>query len=418
MKILLSSYWPLPFAGGIWTYVSVLKQGLEGMGHHVEIFTCHPDEQQYYLLTDGRRLKKQQVRQLILPHVRRFCRQTLPQADALVHRLESERYGFEAAAAYFGLEEYDLIHAQDVISARALARVKPKHTPLVTTIHGSLPNEFLLHGSVRNQDSFSWQYLLTQEHVGATSGDLSIVPSNWMRRMLTDEFDVPPDRLNVIPYGLDTAAFAACVEGETNIRPPDRKKVIACAARLDKVKGHTYLLQALAFLKEQRNDWICWLIGDGHLRKMLEQETIRLGLQDHVLLLGNRDDVPALLKLADLFVLPSLQDNHPFAVMEAQLAGCPVISTRVGGIPEMIDHEKTGLLTEPADCQALHLAIARALEDNTLCRTLSQTAMLRCRERWSAERMIRATGQVYETVLARAEEATVAARASGEGTSE
>jgi glycosyltransferase involved in cell wall biosynthesis len=146
---------------------------------------------------------------------------------------------------------------------------------------------------------------------------------------------------------------------------PHNKTVIACAARLSEEKGHKYLLEALAKLKQERNDWVCWLMGDGKLREELEQQTKELNLEQQVLFMGKQQNVPALLKMVDICVLPSIQDNLPFAVMEAQLAGKPMIVTDAGGLPEMVQHQVNGLVAKAGDSESIYQNIKVMMDNKT-----------------------------------------------------
>lgn len=397
MRILLASFWGLPFTGGIWTYVKELRAALQRMGHDVEVFSSHPDEPSFHLLEQGVKMAKEEVRPHIRKRVDRFYRRLGIPPDPTVRHFEIERYCFEAAAAHFGLESYDLIHAQDTLSARALQRVKPDHVPLVATIHGALPNEFNLQGRIDCERSMRWQYLIAQDRLGAAAAAITITPSQWMREFYTSVIGVPPEQMTVIPYGLDIDAFACRMEELPSEQAPTGVTTMICPARYDRVKGHAVLLEALARLRQTRTDWVCWLAGDGGLRKRLQLQCDRLGLGAFVQFLGTRQDIPALLKQADFVVLPSLQDNLPFALMEAQLAGKAIISTHTGGIPEIVQHGQTGLLSAAGDVEGLRHHLEMFVSDASLRQRLSDNAAQLGRERWDAQAMIERTLQVYES---------------------
>ena len=94
------------------------------------------------------------------------------------------------------------------------------------------------------------------------------------------------------------------------------------------------LLESLAILKRMRNDWVCWIVGDGAMRGQLEEQAIRTGLQHEVLFLGQHDNVPGLLSQSDIFVHTCIQDNQPYSVMEAQMAGLPSVVSTAGDCPK------------------------------------------------------------------------------------
>jgi glycosyltransferase involved in cell wall biosynthesis len=180
---------------------------------------------------------------------------------------------------------------------------------------------------------------------------------------------------------------------------PNNKFILACTARLVPLKGHHFLLVSLAKLKRQRQDWVCWLIGEGPLRNQLQQQANRLGLGEHVKFLGNQKNVAALLKEADLFVFPSLQDNMPYAVMEAQLAGIPVVATDAGGIPEMIKNDETGLISPMKDSDSLYQNINRLMENTELRAFLANNAKNWAIDNWPIEKMIKNTIAVYQLAM-------------------
>lgn len=398
MRILLATYWYLPHVGGVSTYVYTLKRELERIGHEVDIFAHHPDMQKYYMPNNGRFLDKPKIKDLMYEKVLGYYNENLPQVDPWIRWREIERYSFETAATVFGLTKYDMIHTQDIISTRALWRVKAKRTPLIATIHGCLATEFLFSGEVKGKDTLPWYYVAAEEYYGATSSDITMVPTQWLKNLMVNEFNVPSNHITVVPYGMDIKSFKKRMNESSDLNPPSDKKVIACPARLVPVKGHEHLLNALAKLKQERNDWVCWLIGNGELLKKLERKSQKLNLEENVIFLGNRKDVPALLKQADIFVLPSLQDNQPFSVMEAQVAGKPVVVSDAGGIPEMVAHDSSGLISPAGQSDPLYYNLKRVLEDDVLRSRLAHNAKEWGLFQWSLDTMMARTLAVYETV--------------------
>lgn len=404
MKILIVSSWGLPHVGGVNTFVNQLKKGLEQTGHEVDIFCKTPDGQGYYFPNKSLFLRKSKLLPPISEKVTRYFDLHLPGLDPWILMSEIDRYCFEAAASYFGLHKYDLIHTQDIISTHAISRIKPHKTPLVATIHGCLAMEWFVNLKEmglpeQDQNSLLWHYSANREFIGGTSSDLTMIPSNWLKQTMSQGFTVPTEHLTIAPYGIDVDQFMQSMSLPTEILKPPDKKVIICPARLDIVKGHVHLLHALAKLKAERTDWVCWLVGNGQLEEELKRRTQLLGLDDHVLFLGGRGDVPALINQADLFVLPSVQDNQPYAVMEAQIAGKPVIVSNAGGIPEMVAHMLTGLVTQAGDSEQLYNHLKMALEDERLCQRLGGNAQLWARHYWSLPVMTARIVDVYQRVL-------------------
>ncbi|MGM0923593.1 MAG: glycosyltransferase family 4 protein [Bacillota bacterium] len=401
MKILLATYWYLPHVGGVSTHVYGLKRELEQLGHEVDVLAHHPDMQKYYMPNNGRFLEKPKVKDLIYEKVLGFYKENISQVDPWIRWREIERYSYEAAAAVFGLTKYDLIHSHDIVSTRALWRVKPKEVPLISTIHGCLATEHIISGEIKSRESLQWKYASAEEYYGSTSSNITIVPTKWLKELLVSDFNVPADHVTVIPYGMDIEKFMEQTEKFPKLERPTDKKIIICPARLVPVKGHEFLLDALAKLKQTRTDWLCWIIGDGETRKQLEHQAAQLNLADEVTFFGKREDVPSLLKQADIFVLPSLQDNQPFSVMEAQTAGKAVVVTDAGGIPEMVDNGKTGLLVASGESEPLFEKLEKLLEDDDLRNELAENAQKIAVEKWSLQTMMDNICEVYENIVRR-----------------
>ncbi len=399
MNILLCTYWYLPHVGGVDVYVRLLKDELERMGHRVDVLAHHPDMAHYYLAGGDRIVDKWRIKRIVYDRLTQFYQRHLPQVEPWVRYRDIERHCFEVAAAMFNLEQYDVIHTQDIVSTRALSRVKPASTPLVATIHGLLAREHVIAGDIVSEESLGWRYVAAEEFYGCTSANVTIVPTEWLRTEMT-HFAVPREQLTVIPYGMNIEAFER--RRALPLSAPAQKTgafTICCPARLVPVKGHRTLLDALRQLADDLS-WHCWFVGDGPLRPELRHAIEAFGLTRRVTLLGDRDDVPALLRQADLMVLPSLQDNLPFSIMEAQIAGTPIVASDAGGIPEMIRHEHTGLLFEAGNPAQLAACIRRMMDDPPLRGKLAQAGNLWAHAEWSdatlLERTLTAYGEAHK----------------------
>jgi glycosyltransferase involved in cell wall biosynthesis len=185
-------------------------------------------------------------------------------------------------------------------------------------------------------------------------------------------------RLKVVHCGVDFSEIPERLEG----REPGR---LCTVGRLDPIKGFDVLLDALGILRREGIEFACTLIGEGELRPPLEAQRARLGLQDLVAMPGAQPQevVRTTLENASIFVMPSVrtaqgnQDGIPVALMEAMASGAAVVSTRVSGIPELIEHEHSGLLVDPGDAEALATALRRLLQDDALRLGLGRAARAR-----------------------------------------
>jgi glycosyltransferase involved in cell wall biosynthesis len=194
---------------------------------------------------------------------------------------------------------------------------------------------------------------------------------------------------HVIYYGIDLSRFREASPALVRDGP-----VIGSVARLVPQKGHRFLLDAAPRILERHPRARFVLVGEGPARADIERQAHRAGIEEHVLLVGERADVPAWLASFDVFALPSLFEGLCYAVIEAQAAGVPVVATPVGGVREtVIDHE-TGLVVPRKDPVALADAICWVLEHPAAARALSLEARRRV-ERFSKERMVEETITLY-----------------------
>lgn len=396
MKILIATYWALPHVGGVWAYIQDLKSSLEKYGHEVDVFAKHPDGHSYYILNTGQRVEREIFTSIIAATVRSTY--AARHVDPWIIEQELDYCCFALAAAYFGLEKYDLIHTQDVISSRALWQIKPEYIRLISTIHGCLAAEYAASLNGNMPSPTIERYACAREYYGATSSNACIVPTHWLKNTL-HHYGVPMDHMEVIPYGMDIEQYKLRLGMGTTYIPPGGVHVISCPARLDKVKGHDSLLDALFKLKQIRSDWVCLFIGDGYLREELEAKTNRLGLNGHVIFMGSRNDVPGLLIKSDIVVLPSISDNHPFAIMEAQIARRPLVVSNAGGIPEMVQHERTGLMASAGNSDELLHWLLVMLHHPVYRGMLAENAYHWGMKEWSLETMFQRTTNAYGAVL-------------------
>lgn len=212
------------------------------------------------------------------------------------------------------------------------------------------------------------------------------------------------DRVRMIHHGIDVAQLRHASQ-----QPLDRDAWSAAApadprivtvANFDPFKGHRVLLEALRRLRRDLPVQ-CLLIGEGPARPALEARSQAMGLGDTVRFLGCRDDVPAILRGADLFVFPSLWEPLGIAVLEAMALAKPVIACAAGGIPEIITDGDNGLLTPPGNPEALAEAIKRLLTDRPLAAALSRRGQETVERRFDVRQMASAHEQWYEALLAR-----------------
>jgi len=398
MKILLATYWSIPHVGGVWTYMVQLKEKLESLGHEVDLLGYGEENSIIHIVNENRSIAKDQL----LPLVKAMMsEEDYPEiyANQLVSYTELQRNAYELGAAYLGLDKYDIIHAQDVISSACIKRIMPKDKVLVTSIHGSVTYEIRdqLNNIHRSPTSYiAKEYFDHLEQTGAMSAETAIVANNWLKDILTEEFAVPDGKIHVSQYGYDIDGFLARMNTKTADTPETDKKVILFTSRMIGNKGIHHLIEALAQLKDTRNDWVCWMAGEGEKLAGLKIQSEQLGLADDVVFLKNREDVPYLLSLADIYVLPSLLDNQPLSLIEAQIAGVPAVVSDAGGLPEMVEHEETGLIVPKGDAAALSSSLERLLEDDDFRNKLGINAEEFAKKHWDMDQAVTRILDIYQ----------------------
>jgi glycosyltransferase involved in cell wall biosynthesis len=214
-------------------------------------------------------------------------------------------------------------------------------------------------------------------------------------------------KIVVIPNGVELSRFDRTDAGESPFRGlgiPHGAPVVLVVSRLNPLKGIESFLEAAALVAPEFPTVRFVIAGDTNPNERpywstLTSLTVRLGLTDRLTFAGLRRDVPQLLSAATISVMPSLNEALSNVVLESMAAGAPVVATRVGGTPEAIADGVNGLLVPPGDPRAMASAMAALLRDPSRARRLGDAARQSIDERFSMERMVSATAQLYEALL-------------------
>ena len=207
-------------------------------------------------------------------------------------------------------------------------------------------------------------------------------------RQILEQEGVAPGSIAVIPNGLDPAAFA-----ERKPRPDVR--TIITVANLRPEKSHETLIAAAALLVRDIPTLRFRFVGAGPRRAELEALVAARGLTAHVEFLGHREDVPALLADADAYVLPSRTEAFPNGAIEAMAAGLPVVACAVGGLLDLIAHNRTGILVAPAEPDELAAAMRSLVENPARAAAMGAAARAAVLQQYSFDRMIASFEDLY-----------------------
>lgn len=232
--------------------------------------------------------------------------------------------------------------------------------------------------------------------IRAASGFIAV--SEDAARAVREQLRPPPGKLVTIPNGIDVDRYGnevdvAAVRARLGLRPEGR--VIAVVAKLMEQKGHRVLIDALPLIVERHPDLQVVLAGEGPLRDEIAGRVAAAGLGERVHFVGNRPDIPELLAASDLFVLPSLWEGLPMALLEAMAARLPVVATAVSGSRDVVVDGESGLLVAPADVPALATAMLELLGDAQRARRLGQRARRRVEEEFSGRTQARRHADLF-----------------------
>lgn len=213
---------------------------------------------------------------------------------------------------------------------------------------------------------------------------------------------VPAAKVSHIANGIDTAPFQqpfsaaerTAVRASLGISP--ERLVVGMIGRLGVEKGHIYALEAIAALRTRFPQLLLAVVGDGPQLPELQTEILRQNLGQQVVFCGRRSDIADVVRAFDIFLLPSLTEGLPMALLEAMAAGLPPVASDVGDVSAAIADEITGLLTPPGETAALIAALARLAESEQLRQHLGQAAAEAIEQRFSARQMARQYCQLYD----------------------
>jgi len=188
----------------------------------------------------------------------------------------------------------------------------------------------------------------------------------------------------------------------------DKHKLIGIVGRIFPIKNHALFLDAAARIAARDTAARFVIVGDGVLRQRLENQARELGIDNRVLFTGWRTDLPSICADLDVLVVSSDNEGTPVSAIEAMAVGCPVVATRVGGLPDLIDDGLTGRLVPPRDAVALANAVLDLLQSPTAAREIGTNAREFVRQRFTVERLIGDLDRLYSELLA--EKAVVCAK--------
>jgi glycosyltransferase involved in cell wall biosynthesis len=285
---------------------------------------------------------------------------------------------FRACLRLLRREQVALIHAHEfsaILCGWIVATLAG--LPFVATVHGK---------------NYFWEklrrrvtYRLVSRH-----GTLVMV-SQDLKRFVCDKVGVAENRMEVIYNGVAPAQMVTDEEVQkckAELEVSGCYPMLGVVGSLYPVKGHRFLLEAMPEIIRQWPKAQLLVIGRGELEVSLKEQVEQLAIGANVHFLGMRQDVPRLLSLLDVCILPSLSEGLSLALLEAMASGKPVVATRVGGNPELIDHGRTGFLVQPEDARDLAANLLKLLSDPETMQQFGRQAEERVRQHFSMKQMV------------------------------
>jgi sugar transferase (PEP-CTERM/EpsH1 system associated) len=233
--------------------------------------------------------------------------------------------------------------------------------------------------------------------------DQVITPSEDLKKKMVKILKLPDESIKVILNGVDMKKFSPSLEKRKKKRKElnisDDEMVVGTVGRLEPVKNQKMLLEVIPDIVMRFPNVKVLLVGDGVLKKELIDIAETLRIKDKVMFLGVRADVPEILTAIDVFILPSLTEGISIAILEAMACGLPVIATDVGGNPEIVIHEHTGMLVPLSKPEALSHALKVLLGDVNIRVKYGDNARKMVEEKLSLQKMVREYEEVYEMLI-------------------
>ena len=295
-------------------------------------------------------------------------------------RSKTDVRGYSAVSKLLTELSPDIIHAQDRRAGLVSALVAGRRTPIVLTFHGvpdSAAGRWVQAGPLYGRrPGLAGGSRLVADALVSRAVTCTVAPSAAMAGFLHHELHVPARRLRVLYNGVAIPARR---------HPTAAVRTFVTVSSFAPCKATLVLVKAFMAVASSRPALRLLMVGDGAERRLCEELVRRSGRDHQVEFVGYRTDVAAQLERADAFVLPSVNENLPLALLQAMAAGMACIATPIGGIPEMLTGN-CGLLVSPGDAHSLSAAMVRLIDEPYLAANLGAAARSRVAESFSLSR--------------------------------
>ena len=383
MKICMLTWeYPPRIVGGLARHCHGLARALARLDHEVHVVTLEFPGTSEYEEVDGVKVHRVKIE--------------LGHPNFITWSLIFNHFMEKRVAALSRQVNFDVVHTHDWLTTPAgVASKNFMNKPFVCTVHST---EMGRVRELRNPDSYTidgleWWMMFEAKQV--------MLCSDSMKAEISDHFHLPPEKVDVIPNAIDASEYdgnvdKGAVKRRYGIGPYD--KLVVYIGRLVPQKGVEHLIRAVPQIVRQHGDARFLIAGDGWSRSHLEDMARSTGQGDKIRFLGFISDSERveLLKSGDALVIPSIYEPFGIVALEGMAAGVPVVASNVGGLSEIIEHDRTGMLAFRENPGSVAWCVNKVLSDEGYSRWLTQNAKKRVGEVYSWESVARKVSKVYE----------------------
>tara|TARA_B100000427_G_scaffold327287_1_gene337689 strand:- start:1699 stop:2901 length:1203 start_codon:yes stop_codon:yes gene_type:complete len=266
--------------------------------------------------------------------------------------------------------------------------------PIIWNIHAE-------RSLVKNKTLFKWLYKYFLKKNLAIIADSKFVLSKnlrYMKNYLKEDYEKIP----IVHATVDLNKFLSINKKSEDQKTKNRTIILGSIGRLNWAKGYDLLIKALSRIKKKHPNFHLKIAGDGPYRNLLENMVKKYSLQSNVSMLGelNYNDIPNFLLSIDLYIQPSISEGSPITIKEAMASALPILASKAGGIPEIIDHNNTGLLFENGSITELEKGLTKLLNmDNSLKQKMGKRARENSMKLFNIEKTAQRLASIYNSVL-------------------
>jgi glycosyltransferase involved in cell wall biosynthesis len=385
---------PVHVTGGMEIHVQSLVDGLINRQHKVTVITTR--HTQGIKNEEKGNLKIYYVGDKPLKCTAKFYEESLELFEKLNHE-----------------ERFDIVHSQST-SGYAFARFCHEEIPFIVTFQGTTLNEIIsavntksIKGFVVALYIFYNDFLINHnkdDKITSKRASKIIAVSNELKEDLKKQYNIPEEKFVLIQNGIDVNTFRPDLEVSVlkEKYQLQNKKIILSIGVMTGQKGHNLLIRVMPGLLKENKEIKLVLVGYGPAMENLKKMAQELKVSDHVVFTGKvpHEELKFYYNIADVFAFPTLRvEAGPLVIPEAMACERPVIASRIGGIPTVIEDYIDGILIEPGNLRELKEKILEVLLDEELAATLGKNARKKIVERYSVDRMVDDTIKVYEKAL-------------------